>query len=206
MCRITGYSREIPLAPRMVRAVRQTADRPTELLALTGVLQCRLERLARGAHRAPHDAVPGLVQAGQRTDESTDLREHRIVGQAHIVQDELTGHRRSQRQLVLDQSGGESGRVGGHDEPANTVIGLSPDHGHIGHRTVGDPHLRPVQDPVRGVTATIATGPSTHVGGIGAVVGLGQAEAPDGLAGGHRRQPLELLLLRAVLPDREHRR
>ena len=41
--------------------------------------------------------------------------------------------------------------------------------------------------------------------GIGAGVGLGQAEAADHLAGVHRRQPALLLLLGAPAPDREHR-
>ena len=43
------------------------------------------------------------------------------------------------------------------------------------------------------------------VPGIGAGVGLGEAEAADHLAGVHPRQPLLLLLLRAPAPDREHR-
>ena len=44
-----------------------------------------------------------------------------------------------------------------------------------------------------------------HRAGIGARVGLGQAEAADQLAAVHRRQPALLLLLRAPAPDREHR-
>ena len=40
---------------------------------------------------------------------------------------------------------------------------------------------------------------------VGAEVGLGQPEAADRLARGHARQPRLLLLLAAVLPDREHR-
>ena len=41
--------------------------------------------------------------------------------------------------------------------------------------------------------------------GVGAVVGLGEAEAADRLARRHPRQPLLLLLLGAEPPDREHR-
>jgi hypothetical protein len=76
--------------------------------------------------------------------------------------------------------------------------------GHIGHGAIGDPHLRPAQDPVRGVAFTVATSPRAHVGRVGTVIGLGQPEASDRPSGGHRRQPLKLLLLRAVFPDREH--
>ena len=36
------------------------------------------------------------------------------------------------------------------------------------------------------------------------MIRLGEAEAADRLAGRHPGQPLLLLLLRAVLPDREH--
>ena len=43
------------------------------------------------------------------------------------------------------------------------------------------------------------------VPGVGAGVGLGQAETADHLARVHPRQPVLLLLLRAPLPDREHR-
>ena len=41
-------------------------------------------------------------------------------------------------------------------------------------------------------------------GGAGADVGLGQAEGPDLLHAGHRREPLRLLLLRAAEVDRPH--
>src|SRR5450759_478965 len=149
MCRIPGYSREIPLAPKMVREVRESsnrlvdvveladaellgaqahsvlatpevkgkqrasgeidghprelglgelesADRTAELLALTRVLQCGLERAAGGAHRAPKDAVARLIQAGQRADEAARLGKHRVVRQTYPVQDQLTGNRRPQ--------------------------------------------------------------------------------------------------------------
>jgi len=41
-------------------------------------------------------------------------------------------------------------------------------------------------------------------GRVGAEVRLGQAEAADGFAARHPRQPLLLLIFAAVLPDREH--
>jgi hypothetical protein len=47
--------------------------------------------------------------------------------------------------------------------------------------------------------------PSCASSRVGAGVGLRQAEAADRLARVHRRQPALLLLLRAPLPDREHR-
>ena len=44
-----------------------------------------------------------------------------------------------------------------------------------------------------------------HAAGIGAEVRLGQPETADGVAGGHRGQPLLALLLAAVPVDGEHR-
>ncbi len=59
----------------------------------------------------------------------------------------------------------------------------------------------PCSDPV----AAVAARACAHRAGVRAGVGLGQAEAADRLAGGHARQPLGLLLLRAPAPDRVHR-
>ena len=93
------------------------------------------------------------------------------------------------------------GRRHRHDEAADPVVGPGPDHGDVGHRGVGDPHLGAAQHPV----VAVADGAGRHRGRIGAVVGLGQAEAAD-----RRRRPpssgsqLLLLLLRAEPPDRVH--
>ena len=76
-----------------------------------------------------------------------------------------------------------------------------PDDGDVGDRAVGDPHLLSVQDPVGAVAARARA----HRAGVRAGVGLGQPEAADRLAGGHPRQPLLLLLLRAPAVDRVHR-
>ena len=101
----------------------------------------------------------------------------------------------------MDVAGGEARRVGGDHEAPDAVVGLRPHDGHVGDPAVRDPHLRPVEDPV----VAVAPGAGAHVDRVGAEVGLGQAEAADRVAGGHARQPRLLVLLAAVLPDREHR-
>ena len=67
----------------------------------------------------------------------------------------------------------------------------------------GEPVEYAMHDPRTG--RALAAGTGAHRAGVGARVGLGQAEAPDRLARRHPRQPLLFLLLRAPFPDREHR-
>ena len=65
--------------------------------------------------------------------------------------------------------------------------------GDAGDGPVGDEDLAAGDPPPRGG----ALGGRPQVGRVGAVVGLGQPEAAEDLAGGHPRQPLLLLLLAA---------
>ncbi|KAF5299039.1 hypothetical protein FQA39_LY19195 [Lamprigera yunnana] len=60
---------------------------------------------------------------------------------------------------------------------------FGPDHEHIGDGAVGDPHLAALEL----VAAIDLVGAGGHAAGVGAVVGLGQAEAADELAAGHCR-------------------
>ena len=100
----------------------------------------------------------------------------------------------------MDRIGHEAGGVGGHHEAANTIVGLSPNHGNISNIPIGDPHFRPVEDPI----VTIALGVSAHTRGVGPKVCLGESKATNGRAGGHLRQPHGLLLLGAKGVDRVH--
>ena len=162
--------------------------------------QRRLQRRPRGAQGAPDDAEARLVEAAQRPLEPGHLGQHRVGRQPDGVEDELAGHRRAQRHLVLDLGCREPGCVRGYDEPADALVGLRPDDGDVGDGAVGDPHLATVEHPV----VAVAAGAGAHAGRVRPVVGLGQAEAADRLTGGHARQPLRLLLLGPEAPDREH--
>ena len=87
--------------------------------------------------------------------------------------------------------------------PADLAIGvgqLGPDHEHVGDRRVGDPHLRALHE----VAAVHRHGAGDHAGRVGAVVGLGQAEAADPFAGGQLGQVLLALGFGAVFVDRVH--
>ena len=165
------------------------------------VLERRFEAGAGRADRAPDDPVAGLVEAGERAFQRAHLGQDGVGGQAHVVEQQLGGDRGAQAELLVDVLGGEALGALGDEEAADALVGLRPDDGDVGDRAVGDPHLLAVQDPV----VAVAAGAGPHRAGVRAGVGLGQAEAADRLAGGHPRQPLLLLLLRAPAPDREHR-
>ena len=148
-----------------------------------------------GAHRPPRNAVAGLGETHQRALEAGRSRKDRVVGQAHVVEHQFARVRRQQRELALLVAGAEAGRVGRHDEAANALrvaglAGLRPDHRHVGHRAVGDPHLGAVEHPAVGGFA----GSGDHARRIRPVVGLGEAEAADLVGGGERGQPGAALL------------
>ncbi len=109
------------------------------------------------------------------------------------------------RELALLVAGAEARGIGRHDEATDPLrvselAGLCPDHRHVGHRAVRDPHLRPVQHPAVG---GLLRG-RDHPAGVRAVVGLGQAETADPLAAGEPRQPLPALLFAAEGVDGVH--
>ena len=79
-------------------------------------------------------------------------------------------------------------------------VGLRPDDEHVGDRRIGDPHLGAAED----VAALHLLGARAHAAGVGAGIGLGQAEAADPFAGRQLGQILLPLLLGAVSEDRVH--
>ena len=80
------------------------------------------------------------------------------------------------------------------------VVALGPHHRHVGHRAVGDPELGAVQH----VLVALLHGARLHAAGVGAVVGLGEAEAAERRARLQARQPALLLRVGAVAVDRVH--
>lgn len=179
----------------------EAGDRTSELGALSRVVERALPGRPGRAHRSPDDPVARLRQACQRRPEAGRAGQHGVGGQPDIVEHQLAGDRRPQRQLVTDGVGGETRGVGGHDESADSVVGGGPHDRHVGDRAVGDPHLAPGDHPVR----TIASRPGFHRGRVGADVGLGEPEAAEQVTGGHAGQPLPLLLVGAKARDGEHR-
>ena len=185
----------------------EAADRLAEHHARLRVRECFLVAGDGCAHGAPRDAIARLRQAHQRALEAGRARQDRIGGQVHVAQHQFAGDRRAQRQLALGFLGGETAGARGHQESTHamsvvvTVFGLGPDHGHMRHRAVGDPHLAAVEDPRAVLLLARAR---DHPGRVRAVVRLGEAETADGLAGGHLRQPVAFLRVAAEREDRVH--
>src|SRR4029078_1660460 len=75
-----------------------------------------------------------------------------------------------------------------------------PDHGDVGLRAVGDPHLRAVEH----VAVAVAPRAAAHRARVAAAVGLCQAEAAHDGARSQLGQVTALLLLGAIGVDRVH--
>ena len=106
------------------------------------------------------------------------------------------------RRLILPSIFGvrETARAAFHDEAANHAVEFGPHHREIGDRRVRDPHLGAVQH----VAVADALRARDHAARIGTVIGLGQTEAPNPLAGRKFRQIFLALRLSAVFVDRMH--
>ena len=101
----------------------------------------------------------------------------------------------------MDRGRRESLRAFFREEAADaSVLGLRPDEEEIGDRRVADPGLGARE----AVAARDFLRARLHARRIGAVVGLGQAEAADQLSFRELRQVLLLLSLGAELVDRRH--
>src|SRR5450755_65848 len=85
-------------------------------------------------------------------------------------------------------------------ETTHTLVGARPDYGDIRYASIGDPHLRPIED----IGIPIAARICSHAGGIAAGIGFGQSEAADSLATRHARKPVLLLLISSIGMDRKH--
>ena len=164
--------------------------------------QRRLEAVAGGAERAPHDAVARLVEARERPAQPARVGKQRGCRQPHVVEVQLGLDRRPHRQLRLDRRRrGSPARRSARRSPrtpssvcaqttATCAIEASPIH-----------RFAPVEHPV----VAVAAGEGLHARRVGAGARLGEPEAADHLALRHPRQPLLLLLLAAVPVDRAHR-
>jgi hypothetical protein len=80
------------------------------------------------------------------------------------------------------------------------IVGLGPNDEYIGDRSVGDPHFRAGQQE----TAVSLARARDHRPWVGSVVGFGQAETADPLAGGELGKVLALLRLATELVDGNH--
>ena len=103
-----------------------------------------------GADRAPDDPVARLVEAGERPAERRRAGQHRVRRDADVLEHELGGDGRAERDLLVDLGRGEPGHPLLDQEAADlAVLGARPDDRDVRDRAVRDPHLGAVQDPVR---------------------------------------------------------
>ena len=154
----------------------------------------------RGPERAPGDAVARAVEAAERAGEPLDVRQQVLLRHEGPVEHDLAGDRGAQREFAFDLRRGESLGAALDQEPADHVVELGPHQCHVGDRRIADPGLGAGERKA----ARRLLRPRHHRARIGAVVGLGQAEAADHLAGRELRQIFLALRFRAVGEDRMH--
>ncbi len=174
-----------------------------ELLAFVDVRQDDVERGLHEAERpgGQHHAL--VVEAAhQHVDALADLAEHGLrrnfavgeyelggVGAAHAELVEL-GPLRKALHAALDDEGGDAARARGG-------IGLGVDDEGLGEGTVGDPHLRAIDD----VAVALALGAGGHRDDVRARVRLRHRQRADMLAGDEFGQIARLLRVIAVAHD-----
>src|SRR5215204_4580461 len=176
-------------------------ERAAELLALERVLPRRVPAELGRAHGAPGDAVAGPVEAAERAFQPRGVRQKRLFPDLDPVHDDFAGYRGAERQLAADLRRREALHALLEHEAANLVVvrrRLRPDDEDVGDGRVRDPRLGAGE----AIAARRLLGPGLHAAGVGAGVGLGQAEAADPLARGEPRQVLLALRLVAIGIDR----
>ena len=111
------------------------------------VIDCPFVTRHGRADPSPGNSIACLIQAHERRAKTVAFRQEIRFRHKHVVEDQIGGHRSSQRKLVLDFGSLESRRLRFHDEAFDRVVGLGPDNGDIGNRSTRDPPFRPVEDP-----------------------------------------------------------
>jgi len=175
-------------------------QRPAELLALERVAARGMPAEFGRAHRAPGDAVAGLVETAEGAAETADLGEDVLLGHEDAIHHDLPRDRGAQGHLARDLRKGESLHPALDEEAADLAVELGPDHADIGDRAVGDPRLAAREQ----VAPVGLLGARAHAAGIRAVVRLGEAEAAHELPACEPGEETLALGLRAVGVDRMH--
>src|SRR5262249_39749075 len=150
-----------------------------KLLARFGVLQRGVVARHGGAERAPADSVTRLIEAAEGPFETDYTREQIFFGNFAVGKGEAGGHGSTQRPLAVDVPSFEAGSAFFDEEAADfIVVALGPNHGDVGKRAAGDPHLFAVED----VLVSLFYGASQHAAWIRTELRFGEAEAADGFA------------------------
>src|SRR3954454_6778519 len=180
-------------------------DRLPERLALPRVLDGPLQARTHDADAAGGGGDTALFERVHRDLEPVSLLADEVLGRhLDVLEEELAGRPRPDAELVLGVARREPLHALLEDEGADSLvagsgIGLREDERVISDGRVRDPVLLTVED----VGVTFAPRRRPHRRDVGAGVRLGQAEACELLALRLWRQPPLLLVLRAVLEQRE---
>src|SRR5206468_2855566 len=141
------------------------------------------------------------VQAGERAFEALDAGEQVFLRNERLVHHHFARDRGAQAELAVDRGRRQAlGALLDEEAAYLSVLGLRPDDEQIGNRRVADPGLGAGE----AVAARDFLRPRLHARGVGAVVGLGEAEAADQLAPGELREIFLLVRLGAEFVDRRH--
>src|SRR5258705_4641469 len=179
----------------------ERADGLAELDALLRVLERPVVAAHGGADDAPGDAVARLRETGQRALDTLHAGQLVLQRDAAVLEGQLRGDGGAHRELPRDVQGAVAGgALLDEVAPDLAVVALGPHHRHVGHRAVGDPELGAVEH----VFLPLRHRARLHPAGVGAVVGLGEAEAADRLPGLQRREPAVLLRVGPVGIDGVH--
>ncbi len=177
------------------------AERRSLLRVAHGLVDAELGRPQRGGRLADAILVEELLDDLQAAPLATEDRRvrHPHVGESDVG---VIG-RHVERPQVLEHL--EARAVGGHEEAGDalTVAGLAgrASEDQVGLRLVdaGVPRLLAVDHPL----VAVADRGGLHVGGVGAVIGLGDAERESGAGVEQVVVPVGLLLRRAVLEHQQ---
>src|SRR5215475_5954471 len=175
----------------------ELGDLLSELLALAGVAERRLERGLAHADRAGRvrDAT-ALERAGHLLEPALDAAEERrrrdpqvLEGQRRRLGGVVPGLPELPRHVKARRPGVDHERADAG--AALRPVGVRGDEAVVGDVAVGDEHLGAVDDVV--VAVPLGGGPDG--GGVGSRVRLGESPAAELLAAQRRHQELALLLL-----------
>ena len=154
----------------------------------------------RGRYSARRDDRAHRVEPEHREPEPADLADHVGGGNAHVVQDELTGVDAAHTHLVVGATDRDPGPRTFDDEARDVVVlagvggtGLGEDAIPVGLHDARHPALGAVQHEV----VAVADGFGAHARDVAAGLRLGEPEAGALLAGRDGPDVLLLLLLAA---------
>src|SRR6267143_1221511 len=172
-----------------------------ERLALARVGERGIQRGARDAHGLRgHADTPG-IEVGERDLQSLARRPQHVLGRnLEILECDLAGVVGAVAELVLDAQHAIARPVGPREEGRDAAlagggIGDGEQHGHRRRATRRDERLAAVDHPA--LAAAHRARPQIRQ--VGAGLRLGEEQARQLLAAGHRAQVARLLLRRAVI-------